>query len=81
VKLISIYKKVKIERKKTKKEIIENIYDVLQDGKIHTISDISHQIKSHWRTVKNQVDIILKIQEKPKIEILRASKQTLVRII
>ena len=61
--------------------IIENIFNVLQDGNLHTISNISKQAKSHWKTVKNQIEIILKIQEMPKIEVLKTDKQTLVRKI
>ena len=68
------------ERKNTLK-IIENIFDVLEDGNLHTISNISRQTKSHWNTIKNQVDLILKIQEMPKIEVLKTEKQTLVRKI
>jgi hypothetical protein len=68
-------------KRKNMNEIVTNIFNVLQDGDIHTISDISRETKSHWRTIKNHIDIIAKIQEMPKIEILQAKKQTLVRIM
>ena len=67
--------------RKIASEIIDEIFEVLSDKKIHTISDIASNTKSHWKTIRNQIDIILKVQEKPKIELLKASKQTLVRII
>jgi hypothetical protein len=60
-------------------KIIEGIYDALKDGKFHTISEISDIAKSNWRTVRNQVDLVKKIQKMPKIEVIHASKQILVR--
>jgi hypothetical protein len=66
-------------QRKTTLKIIQGIYKVLEDGKFHTISEISGLAKSNWRTVKNQVDLVTKIQELPKIEIIQASKQILVR--
>ena len=60
-------------------EIIEEIFDVLNDNKVHTISDLSHQIKVHWRTVKNKIVLIQKIQDMPKIEVLEGSKQLYIR--
>ena len=59
--------------------IVENIFQALQDGKFHTISDISRISRSNWKTIKNQIELIKKIQELPKIEIIHASKQVLVR--
>jgi hypothetical protein len=77
--------KEKIVSKKNKRknsiEIIDGIYKALQDGNIHTISNISRQANAHWKTIKNHINIIARIQELPKIEILKASNQTLVRII
>ena len=35
--------------------------------------------KSNWSTIKNQIEIIKKIQALPKLEIIHASKQILVR--
>lgn len=58
---------------------MDNIYNALEDGKYHTISDISHQSNSNWRTIKNQIDIIQKIQGLPKIQIIHAAKQVLVK--
>lgn len=66
-------------QRKTKIKIIEGIYKALEDGKYHTISEISGLAKSNWRTVKNQVYLVKKIQEMPKIEVLQASKQILIR--
>ncbi|MFX1444824.1 MAG: hypothetical protein ACFFHV_15535 [Promethearchaeota archaeon] len=66
-------------QRKTTLKIIEGIYNALEDGKFHTISEISGLAKSNWRTVKNQVDLVKKIQELPRIEIIEASKQILVR--
>jgi len=34
---------------------------------------------SNWNTIKNQVEFIKKIQELPKIDIIHASKQILVK--
>jgi hypothetical protein len=51
----------------------------LDDGKFHTISDISEKANSNWTTIKNQVELIKKIQDLPKIDIIHASKQILVR--
>ena len=65
--------------RKSSIKIVENIFQALDDGKFHTISDISRISRSNWRTIKNQVELIKKIQELPKIEILHASKQVLVR--
>jgi len=59
--------------------IVENIYKALNDGKYHTISDISQKANSNWSTVKNQIELIRKIQGLPKIKIIHASKQILVR--
>ena len=61
--------------------IIESIYEALDDGKYHTISDISNKVKSNWTTIKNQVDLIIKIQEQPKLDKIEASKQILVKKI
>lgn len=58
---------------------MENIYQALGDGKFHTISDISQKANSNWSTIKNQIELIKKIQELPKIDIIHASKQILVR--
>jgi len=58
---------------------VENIYQALDDGKFHTISDISQRANSNWSTIKNQIELIKKIQELPKIDIIHASKQILVR--
>jgi len=66
-------------QRKTTIKIIEGIYNALEDGKFHTISDIASLAKSNWRTVKNQIDLVKKIQEMPKIEIIPASKQILVK--
>ncbi len=66
-------------QRKTTLKIIEGIYKALKDGKFHTISEISGLAKSNWRTVKNQVDLVKKIQDLPKIEVIQASKQILVR--
>jgi len=69
------------KKRKNSIEIIEGIYNVLQDGKIHTISDISSQANAHWKTIQNHINIIAKVQELPKIEILKASNHTLVRTV
>lgn len=65
--------------KKTTLKIVENIFNVLDDGKYHTISEISLMAKSNWKTIKNQVELIKKIQDLPKLDIIHASKQILVR--
>ena len=65
--------------RKSSIKIVENIFNALDDGKFHTISDISRTSKSNWKTIKHQVELIKKIQELPKIEIIYASKQILVR--
>ena len=62
-------------------DIVENIYKALEDGKYHTISDISTKAKSNWSTIKNQVELIRKIQDLPKLDIIHASKQILVKKI
>lgn len=66
-------------QRKTTIEIIEDIYKALEDGKYHTISEISGAAKSNWRTVKNQVYLVKKIQVMPKIEVIQASKHILIR--
>ena len=66
-------------QRKTTIKIIEGIYNALEDGKFHTISEIASLAKSNWRTIKNQIDLVAKIQEMPKIEVIQASKQILVR--
>ncbi|MFX1461338.1 MAG: hypothetical protein ACFFBT_17970, partial [Promethearchaeota archaeon] len=58
---------------------VENIYNALDDGKFHTISEISELAKSNWSTIKNQIELINKIQDLPKLDIIHASKQILVR--
>lgn len=75
--MISISDSVSI--RKSSISIVENIFQALNDGKFHTISDISRISKSNWKTIKNQVELIKKIQELPKIEIIHASKHMLVR--
>jgi hypothetical protein len=60
---------------------LEQIYKVLDDGKLHTISEISQLSNSNWNTIKNQVEFIKKVQDLPKIDIVHASKQILVRKI
>ncbi|MFX0132454.1 MAG: hypothetical protein ACFFDN_02285 [Candidatus Hodarchaeota archaeon] len=67
-----------VQRKNTS-QIIERIYKALEDRKYHTISEISRLAKSNWTTIKNQVDLIVKIQELPKLKIINASKQVLVK--
>lgn len=66
-------------QRKTTWQIIENIYDALNDGKFHTISEISQNANSNWSTIKHQVKLIQKIQDLPKLDIIHASKQILVR--
>ena len=68
-----------VTMRKSSKKIVENIFQALEDGKFHTISDISRASKSNWKTIRHQVELIKKIQELPKIEIIHASKQVLVR--
>ncbi|MFX1256788.1 MAG: hypothetical protein ACFFAN_02935 [Promethearchaeota archaeon] len=68
-----------VQRKNTK-QIIENIYKALADGKYHTISEISRLAKSNWNTIKNQIALIVKIQELPNLKVINASKQVLVKI-
>ncbi|MFX1278788.1 MAG: hypothetical protein ACFFA3_05175 [Promethearchaeota archaeon] len=58
---------------------MENIYKALDDGGYHTISDIAQKSNSNWSTIKNQVKLIQKIQSLPKLEIIHASKQILVK--
>jgi len=60
-------------------QIVDNIYIALDDGKFHTISEISQKAKSNWSTVKNRIELIKMIQDLPKIDIIHASKQILVR--
>ena len=62
-------------------QIVENIYNALDDGKFHTISEISEKAKSNWSTIKIQVELIKRIQDLPKLDIIHASKQILVRKI
>lgn len=75
---ISKTNKFKTERK-TLIEIVNNIFDVLEDGKLHTISNLARETKSNWRTIKNQVNLIVEIQRRPKIEILNSTNNILVR--
>ncbi|TFG02421.1 MAG: hypothetical protein EU540_01570 [Promethearchaeota archaeon] len=65
--------------RKNTSQIIESIYNALGDGRYHTISEISRLAGSNWITIKNQVDIIVKIQELPNLKIINASKQVLVK--
>ncbi|TFG24393.1 MAG: hypothetical protein EU529_04295 [Promethearchaeota archaeon] len=65
--------------RKNASQIIESIYNALGDGRYHTISEISRLAKSNWTTIKNQIDIIVKIQELPNLKIINASKQVLVK--
>ena len=58
---------------------MENIYNALEDGKYHTINDISRQSNSNWRTIKKLIELIQRIQELPKLKVLHASKQVLVK--
>ena len=66
------------ERKNAK--IINDIFKILQDKQLHTINGLSNKSKYHWKTIKNYIEMILKIQEMPKIEVLKTSNHTLVRI-
>jgi hypothetical protein len=34
---------------------------------------------SNWNTIKNQIELIRKIQNLPKLDVIHASKQILVR--
>jgi hypothetical protein len=65
--------------RKSARKIVENIYNALDDGKFHTISEISQMAKSNWITIKKQIELIEKIQNLPKLDIIHASKQILVR--
>ena len=75
---ISKTNKSKKERK-TLIKIVNNIFDILEDGKLHTISNLARETKSNWRTIKNQVNLIVEIQKRPKIEILSSTNNILVR--
>jgi len=75
---ISETNKPKSERK-TLIEIVNSIFDILEDGKLHTISNLARETKSNWRTIKNQVNLIVEIQKRPKIEILSSTNNILVR--
>ena len=75
---ISKTNKSKTERK-TLIKIVNNIFDILEDGKLHTISNLARETKSNWRTIKNQVNLIVEIQKRPKIEILSSTNNILVR--
>lgn len=65
--------------RKTLIEIVNSIFDILEDGKLHTISNLARETKSNWRTIKNQVNLIVEIQKRPKIEILSSTNNILVR--
>lgn len=75
---ISKTNKSKTERK-TLIKIVNNIFDILEDGKLHTINNLARETKSNWRTIKNQVNLIVEIQKRPKIEILSSTNNILVR--
>lgn len=75
---ISKINKSKTERK-TLIEIVNSIFDILDDGKLHTISNLARETKSNWRTIKNQVNLIVEVQKGPKIEILSSTNNILVR--
>ncbi len=75
---ISKINKSKTERK-TLIEIVNSIFDILEDGKLHTISNLARETKSNWRTIKNQVNLIVEIQKRPKIEILSSTNNILIR--
>lgn len=75
---ISETNKPKSERK-TLIEIVNSIFDILEDGKLHTISNLARETKSNWRTIKNQVNLIVEIQKRPKIEILSSTNNILIR--
>ncbi len=75
---ISKTNKSKTERK-TLIEIVNSIFDILEDGKLHTISNLARETKSNWRTIKNQVNLIVEIQKRPKIEILSSTNNILIR--
>ena len=66
-------------QRKSTWQIIEKIFNALNDGRFHTISEISQKAKSNWITIKNQVELIKKIQDLPKLDIIHASKQILVK--
>ena len=65
--------------RKTLIEIVNSIFDILEDGKLHTISNLARETKSNWRTIKNQVNLIVEIQKRPKIEILSSTNNILIR--
>jgi len=75
---ISKINKSKTERK-TLIEIVNSIFDILDDGKLHTISNLARETKSNWRTIKNQVNLIVEVQKRSKIEILSSTNNILVR--
>jgi response regulator of citrate/malate metabolism len=61
-------------------EIFTKILAVLDDGQEHTLTNLSHETRISQVTISKYVDLILKIQENPKVEKREEGNTILVKI-
>lgn len=57
--------------------IIEALFKVLNDGRTHTAQEVSKLSEVSWNTVVSWMDLIVTIQEKPRIERERVGRTNL----
>ena len=66
--------------KKTAENIVDGILKAIEDKEPKTITEIAKQIKSNQTTVKDYIEMMMKIQDSPKIVIEKIKNLTLIKL-
>jgi len=66
--------------KKTAKGIVDLVLKTINDKESKTITEIAREINSNQTTVKEYIELMIKIQQSPKIIIEKIKKLTLIKL-
>lgn len=66
--------------RKTYREIIFDIFKVLNDGNSHNADEIAKLTGCSWRAVIHWLDLIVKIQNMPRVERERVGRVNIYRV-
>jgi len=60
--------------RKKSREILDGIFNILNDGNMHNVGEIADHVGCNWMTVMRWLNMIVKIQNMPKVKMARAGK-------
>ena len=56
-----------MRKRRTNNRLVEEIFGVLKDGKVHNASEIKDRIGGNWLTISDWLELIYSIQRQPKV--------------